>query len=216
MLIYNYMNWGNLSLASWKVGITLIGPPWSGKSTLARIIHERLSTTLNFHDHDDNWLEPELIRRGYWSITDAIEKMGDRAFLNFEEEFTIQQYGRADENKQFPLDHTLFASSGSLVRSKAAIEHIRARTHIILLDVPIDTVITQIYNRTGGSWRIIGINGWPNGEWLMSENLETELRFRYDLYRTYQDSVLEYKPWENPEQTAAKLLTHIESLLWDR
>lgn len=215
MLIYNYMNVTSQSLSSWKVGITLIGPPWSGKSTLGRIIHKQLPT-FNFHDHDDDWLEPELIRQYRLSIAHTIEKIGDMAFLRFEEKFTIDSYGRADEKKRFSLDNTLFASSGSLVRSKAAMEHIRARTHIILLGVSINTVLEQIRTRQWGAWRIIGINGWPNGEWPMSENLEGEIRFRYELYRVYQDSILEYNPWESPEQTASRLLTHIQSLLWNR
>ncbi len=201
-----------MSLSYWKVGITLIGSPWSGKSTLGRIVHRELPT-LNFHDHDDHWLEPELIRLSYLSIADAIEKIGDRAFLNFEEKFTTQNYGRTNENRKFSLDNTLFASSGSLVRSGISIEHIRERTHIILLDVPIDTVITQIHNRSGGSWRIIGINGWPNEEEPMNKSLEEELTCRYELYRRYQDSILEHRPRETPETTAMRLLKHIQDIL---
>lgn len=207
------MNQNTMSLSYWKVGITLIGSPWSGKSTLGRIIHKKIPTILNFHDHDDHWLEPELIRISYLSIADAIEKIGDREFLNFEEIFTTQNYGRTNENKKFSLDNTLFTSSGSLVRSETAIEHIRTRTHIIFLDTPIDTVITQIHNRSGGSWRIIGINGWPKGEWPMSENLEAELRLRDGLYRKYQDSILEHRPRETPETTAMRLLKHIQDIL---
>ena len=64
--------------------------------------------------------------------------------------------------KVFSLDQTIFASSGSLVKSPHAMEHIRARTHVILLDIPLETVLHNIRTRPGGAGRIIGMNGGPN------------------------------------------------------
>lgn len=206
------MNSSTISATYWKVWWALIGPPWSGKSTLARIISERCPK-YRYHDHDDDWLDP-TIQTKLWhsSIDDAVKKMGDQAFLQFEWKFTIENYGRADENPKFSLDGVLFASSGSLVRSEKAIEHIRERTYIILLDVPINTVLDQIRKRQWGAWRIIGINGWPNGEEPKHKSLEDELRFRYELYQTYQDSILEHHPGEIPNKTAQRLLVHIRNL----
>ncbi len=40
-----------------------------------------------------------------------IRQNGDAWFLNHERDFTIENYGRDDEEKYFSLDHTIFASS---------------------------------------------------------------------------------------------------------
>ncbi len=41
-------------------------------------------------------------------------------------------------------------------------DHIRARTHVILLEKPIAIVLRNIAGRDGGATRIIGMNGGPD------------------------------------------------------
>lgn len=195
-----------------KTGITLIWPPGSGKSTLSWHLTRHM-LWWNLHDHDDHGLELELKARGYVSIADAISKIGDRAFLDFEEWFTCENYGNHEEAKIFSLDRTIFASSGSIVRSKKAIVHIRKRTHVILLDTPIAIAISHIQSRPGGAWRIIGMNGWPNDEKPLHETLEEELFYRESLYKKYQDSIFPYQKWESPEETGKRLHIHIMDIL---
>jgi shikimate kinase len=169
-----------------KVGITLIGLPGSGKSALAKRMNIKWWRP---HDHDDNWLEDPVFWLGKWWVAQRITNIWDTAFLWFESNFTIQNYGRKDENKPFSLENTIFASSGSLVRSPEAMQYIRDRTFVILIDTPIERVLSNINKRPDGSGRIIGMNGWPHGEKPMHATLEEELRYREALYQQSCDAV---------------------------
>jgi hypothetical protein len=88
-------------------------------------------------------------------------------------------------------------------------EHIRARTHVILLDIPLEVVLHNIQTRPGGAGRIVGMNGGPNGEKPMSASLEEELRSRYTLYHISSDSRFPYQAGETPQETAERLKDHI-------
>ena len=169
-----------------KVGITLIGLPGSGKSALAKRVK---IDWWKPHDHDDHWLENPIFWLGKWWVAKRINKIWDTAFLWFESNFTIQNYWRKDENKPFSLENTIFASSGSLVRSPAAMQHIRERTFVILIDTPIEKALENIKKRPDGSGRIIGMNGWPHGEIPMHNTLEEELRYRETLYQQSCDAI---------------------------
>ena len=86
--------------------------------------------------------------------------MGDQGFIQFENNFALQHYGRVSEEAHFPLDHTLLSTSGSLfVYASEAIQHFRNRTYVILIDIPVSDAIKRIKKRSDGASRIIGMNG---------------------------------------------------------
>lgn len=172
--------------ANGKVGIAIIGLPGSGKSAIAKRIK---INWWNHHDHDDHWLEDPSIWLGHWWIAKKIIDIWDSAFLQYESDFTIQNYGRASEGKLFTLDNIIFASSGSLVRSPSAMQHILERTFVILIHTPIEQALKNIENRSDGSGRIIGMNGWPHDEKPMHNTLKEELQYREALYQKNCDAV---------------------------
>lgn len=171
---------------AWKVGIALVGLPGSGKSALAKRVE---INWWKYHDHDDDWLESASIWLGEWWVAKRIADIWDIAFLWFESNFTIKNYWRRSENKPFSLDSVIFASSGSLVRSPKAMQYIRQRTFVVLIDTPIEQALKNIKKRSEGSGRIIGMNGWPHSETPMHNTLEKELRYRETLYQQSCDAV---------------------------
>lgn len=199
-----------MSIEWWKVGITLIGLPWSGKSALAKRIE---LPGWNYHDHDDNGLENPEIWLGKGWVARLLEQVWDRAFLRFEGNFTVQNYGRKNEWKPFILDTMIFASSGSLPRSKHAMDYIRERTFVVCLDMPIDTVLENIYKRPDGAGRIVWMNGWPNGEQPMHKTLEEELQYRKKLYQDNADAVFLYKWNQAIEERAREFQDFIEKVI---
>ncbi len=192
-----------------KTGVTLIWLPWSGKTTLSKAVIEKLPEW-HIHDHDDDGLE-STYGLGKWWIARYIEEYGDSAFLRYEEDFTLAHYGNREEWKTFHFDTMLFSSSGSIILSEAAIEHVRKRTHTILIDIPRCVVLRQIQERDDGTERIVGMHGGPN-EKPRSYSLEEELIFRESLYKKYADVSLRYHPWESLEITSDRLHRIIQNL----
>jgi len=194
----------------WKVGITIIGFPGSGKSALAK----RVSLDgWTHHDHDDYGLEHPELWLGKWWVAKLLEETWDTAFLNFEWNFTIQNYGRSNEWKPFILDKMIFASSGSLPRSKKAMDYIRERTFVICLDMPIEIAIENIKRRADGSGRIVWMNGWPNGEKPMHMTLEEELKYRKELYQKNSDAIFLYTWKQEIDERAREFQEFIEKII---
>ena len=193
-----------------KTGVTLIWLPWSGKTTLSKAVIEKLPEW-HIHDHDDDGLE-STYGLGKWWIARYIEEYGDSAFLQYEEDFTLAHYGTSEEWKTFHFDTMLFASSGSIILSEKTIDHVRARTHTILIDVPPCVALMQIQKRSDGTTRIIGMNGGV-GEEPRSASIEDELRFRYGFYKDHADMTLWYHPWETLDTTSERLYRMIQNII---
>lgn len=106
-----------------KRGITLIGMPGSGKSTVGRILADRLG--FNFIDLDN------LIRdKEGKSHSDIAEEKGDSELSRLEEVYTLG----------LNFDKTVFAPGGSIVYSSAAMEKLRQETSVIYLLTSIDAI----------------------------------------------------------------------------
>jgi shikimate kinase len=132
--------------------------------------------------------------KNHWNMRQGVSKIRKK--------ITIRNYGRLEENKPFHLNNTIFASSGSLVRSPRAMQHIRERTFVILIHTPIERVLSNISKRPDGAGRIIGMNGWPHGEKPMHATLEEELRYRETLYQQSCDAVFLYRGWVSIDDLA--------------
>lgn len=202
-----------MSLENGKVGVTLTGMPGSGKSAIGRRLQ---MPGWIFHDHDNDWMESPSIWLGKDGVADKIRKEGDIKFLEFENEFTIKNYWRRGEKKNFHLDRMIFASSWSLPRSEEAMKHIQERTHVIFLEMPIDYVLENIKKRCDGATRIVGMNGWPNKEAPIHITLEEELSFREKLYKENCDSIFLSGPGEKIDLRVKRFRLFLEEILWEK
>lgn len=119
-------------------GITLIGMPGSGKSTIGRLLAGRLGFT--FVDLDN------LIRdkEGKTHAQIAREK-GDAELSRLEEFYTLG----------LNFENTVFAPGGSIVYSSGAMEKLRRDTEIIYLKLP----LAEIGSRLSGNLETRGIVG---------------------------------------------------------
>lgn len=121
-------------------GITLIGMPGSGKSTVGNVLAARLGW--KFVDLDILILEKEGI--GHEKI---LAQNGAQALLDLENKYTLE------------LDMTgvVFSPGGSIVYSAPAMEKLRRDTLIVYLDVPLEEVRVRIGENPGNSRGIVGL-----------------------------------------------------------
>lgn len=185
-------------------GFTLIGAPWSGKSSVgklaAHLLEKHLEVRRIFHDMDNDGLEwPNGWGKG--GVARQLSMLWDDGFLEAEWDFVLWNYWRITEWKPYNLDRLLFASSWSLPLSKA-MEHIRARSKVILIDVPVDVLELRAspHGRIDGNTRIVGMNGaHPR-----FSALRAALKYRWEIYKHSTHITFPYKE-ESLDETANRL-----------
>lgn len=112
-----------------KKGITLIGIPGSGKSTVGQLLAK--DTSLEFLDLDD------LIRENIGiSPNDYLKKYGDEALLVLEEKLTLEQN----------LINKVFSPGGSIIYSDKAMKKIKEETLVVYLKVRLDELKKRVKN----------------------------------------------------------------------
>lgn len=187
-----------MSLESQSTNITIIGAPWSGKTTIWKLIVQEIPK-LHFHDMDDDWLQNKEV--GWWDsgVAKKLSELWDEGFVDAEGEFVIENYGTRAEGKKFNLDNILFSSTWSLPLHRKAMNHIRARSHVILIDVPMPVLVgrSSPTGRPDGNTRIVGMNGKTPRFQTLAETLE----YRWAIYRQCADVIVTYKE-ESPIETA--------------
>lgn len=145
-------------------GITLIGMPASGKSTIGKLLAKKLGW--KFIDLDI------LIKvQGGKSHADILAEQGDSALLNLEEFYTLG----------LNLADTVFSPGGSIVYSARAMEKLGKETEIIYLNLPME----EIRRRLGAAINDRGIVG------LREKGLEKLYEERDSLYRQYSHRVID-------------------------
>src|SRR3989344_8595530 len=110
-------------------GITLIGMPGSGKSTVGKILAEKLS--YQFIDLDKLILEKEGK-----SHDRILAEKGEQALKKTEERLTLE----------LNIAKTIFAPGGSIVYSYPAMEKLAKESQIFYLYLPLE----EIKKRLGG------------------------------------------------------------------
>lgn len=144
-------------------GVTLIGMPGSGKSTLGRMLSKELGWS--FFDLDD------LIREGERSAHAEIAKeKGDAALLRLEEEYTLR----------LKLNDAIFSPGGSIVYSNKAMEKLRGETSVVYLERPFEVIAENLKGKECDR----GIVG------LAEKGLVGVFQEREPLYRRYAHFVL--------------------------
>ncbi|MEK9186216.1 MAG: shikimate kinase [Patescibacteria group bacterium] len=139
-------------------GITLIGMPGSGKSTIGKKLAERLK--FRFVDLDE--LIKEKIGRSHAEI---LEKDGRDALINLENQLTLE----------LNFENTIFSPGGSIIYSLVAMEKLRAETTVIYLELPLQ----EIQKRLGKNPNSRGIVG------LQENGLDNLYRERTPLYQKF-------------------------------
>ena len=132
--------------------ITLIGMPASGKSTVGKILAEKLGW--NFIDLDD--LIKEKTGKSYDEI---LEQDGEQALLNLEEKYTLEldfscavhSCGRIRIaegcSPEARCSCVVFSPGGSIIYSPEALEKIKDETRIIYIDLPLSEIEKRLKER---------------------------------------------------------------------
>ena len=144
-------------------GVTLIGMPGAGKSTIGKILAVRLE--FKFVDLD------VLIREKEGRSHDQISREnGDAELLRLEEQYALG----------LDLARTVFAPGGSIIYSPRAMEKLRDETAIVYLELP----FSEIKNRLGDNAAARGIVG------LKEKGLDGLFTEREPLYLSYAHHII--------------------------
>lgn len=146
-----------------KKGITLIGMPGSGKSTIGKHLAKRL----NFKFIDLDVLIKEKEGEGHDSIA---KKRGEDELLRLEEAYTLG----------LDLERTVFSPGGSIVYSKKAMEKLAKETAIFYIELP----LWELEKRLRGKLYNRGIIG------IREKGLDGLFRERTPLYEGCANSIL--------------------------
>ena len=138
---------------------TLIGMSGAGKSFLGRQLAQKLS--YDFFDVDT-----AMEARYGKTLSNILKELGDERFLT--EQSTLVK------SKIFTEPHVI-STSGSIVYTPAALEHLKSISKIIFLDVPLETIKSRIDERSRG---IVGLG---------SKSFEELFEERRPLYQEWAD-----------------------------
>ena len=118
--------------------ITLIGMPASGKSTLGRLLSNKLG--YSFKDCD------EIIEQAGRRLQEIIDIDGENAFLLMEERAILGLSGKKN----------VFSPGGSCVLLPHAMAHLRAISLVMFIDVPLPVLKARLLGSKASSRGIIG------------------------------------------------------------
>jgi shikimate kinase len=159
----------------YMLGITLIGMPGSGKSTVGRLLAERLR--FDFLD-----LDTYIATKEQQTVGTIVKERGDTALADIEEKYALE----------VPLENTVFSPGGSIVYSTAAMERLKKDTTIVFLDVVFEEIRRRLDNIPER-----GIVG------LRDKSLEELYRERLFLYRIFANITIDSSEL-NAEDTAIR------------
>ena len=147
--------------------VILIGMPGTGKSTVGRVLAQRLGYA--FIDADD------LIRqKAGQGLADILRTRGTEALLAVEE--TV--------GKTLCVRDTVIATGGSMVLSEAAMRHLREDGVVVWLETP----LSQLEQRLPEHLEDRGIAAPPGS------TVEELYRSREPLYARYADLIIPSRP----------------------
>ena len=109
--------------------ITLIGMPGSGKSTIGKLLAEKLGW--NFLD-----LDLYISEKENKSVGEILKEKGDKEFLKLEEFYALK----------VPLKNTVFAPGGSIIYLDKVMARLKKESVVIFINAP----FLEIQNRLDG------------------------------------------------------------------
>jgi len=164
-----------------KQNITLIGMPASGKSTVGRILAEKLG--YSFVDVDDV-IEEKIDK----PLGEFLQEVGDDGFRKTEEETIIELGGR----------NHVFAPGGSCIYSKKAMKKLVGISVIVYLDALVETLKDRIGSPTARG--VVGAH---------SKTLEDLYAERIPLYKKYADVTVQSNK-QTPEEVVEEIKTKLK------
>lgn len=145
------------------MNITLIGMPGAGKTTVGRVLAQRLSW--DFID-----IDRVLEQRFAKPLQQILDEAGEEGFLKLEEDAVLS----------YPsfLQKAVVSTGGSIVYARAAMEHLKKFSTVVFLNVPLEEIKKRIKAEARG---IVG------GKHKTLEQIYEE---RLPLYKKYADLVV--------------------------
>jgi threonine synthase len=115
-----------------RSNLVLMGPPGSGKSSVAQYLANNLK--MPSYDIDNDHLEP------LWgtSVADKLTQLGDNGFLHAEAQATMQLPKH--------INNTIISLTGSNPLHPQAMDYVSSLGHVIYLDVPKHDIIQRMHH----------------------------------------------------------------------
>ena len=170
------------------MNITLIGMPGVGKSTIGKMMADKM---------DYGYLDSDIIiqsRTGY-RLQELIELKGEEFFLKVEQEAIISLSD---------IENTVICPGGSIVYSKPAMLFLRRISKLVFLELPLSELkrrVSDFENR--------GVVG------LKKNSLEELYKERLLLYAEYADVRVKLDPAWRIEQNCDKIIKRVTDKVED-
>lgn len=163
--------------------VIMIGMPGSGKSTIGVI----LAKSLGYDFLDTDLL---ICRREGKKLQEIIDREGLERFLEIEEKV----------GSSLDVKTTVVATGGSMVLSAEAMEHLKDRSVVVYIEVPLEVLKKRITNM-----KTRGI-AFKSGETLEDIFIE-----RTSLYEKYSDIKIASGEGTTPEDCVNMIVERLES-----
>uniref|UniRef100_A0A2K6KU27 Threonine synthase like 1 n=1 Tax=Rhinopithecus bieti TaxID=61621 RepID=A0A2K6KU27_RHIBE len=164
--------------------IILMGPPGAGKTTVGRIIGQKLGCCVI--DVDDDILE----KTWNMSVSEKLQDVGNEQFL--------EEEGKAVLN--FSASGSVISLTGSNPMHDASMWHLKKNGVIVYLDVPLLDLIHRL--KLMKIDRIVGRNS--------GTSMKDLLKFRRQYYKKWYDARVFCESGASPEEVADKVLNAIK------
>ncbi|XP_060048307.1 threonine synthase-like 1 isoform X2 [Erinaceus europaeus] len=164
-----------------------MGPPGAGKTTVGRIVGQKLGCCVI--DVDDDILE----KTWNMSVSEKLQDVGNEQFL--------EEEGKAVLN--FSASRSVIALTGSNPMHDASMWHLKKNGIIIYLDVPLIDIVNRLR-----SMKIERIVGQSPGT-----SMKDLLKSRRCYYKKWFDTRVFCESGASPEEVADKVLTAVKRYL---
>ncbi len=155
--VYEYMK-----TKVYKTNIVLIGMPGSGKTTVGRLLAERLG--MDFADTD------AMVEEAHGKIPDIFRAEGEAAFRKYESEAA---------KKAAAMSRAVISTGGGIIMNESNMNSLRETGRVVFLD----RALEQLLSDTDTSGRPLLTDG--------KESIEKLYRERHSLYHKYADIIPE-------------------------
>ncbi|MDP3052580.1 MAG: shikimate kinase [bacterium] len=166
-------------------GITLIGMPSSGKSTIGKLLAERLKW--RFIDLDDLIKKEEGM-----TVNEILKQKGEKELLRLENSYTLRQ----------DFFDVVFSPGGSIIYSDEAIGKLKKDTMIIYLETPLKDIKKRI-ERHSKKEAVVG---------LREKGIVNLFEERAPIYKLNADHIIDCSVF-NRDSGHGSLINYIISLL---
>lgn len=164
--------------------IILMGPPGAGKTTVGRILGQKLGCCVI--DVDDDILE----KAWNMSVSEKLQDVGDEQFL--------EEEGKAVLNVS--ASGSVISLTGSNPLHEASMWHLRKNGIIVYLDVPVVDIISRL--KLMKVDRIVGYN--------FEAPITDLLKFRRQYYKKWYDTRVFCESGASPEEVADKVVNAVK------